>query len=103
MTTTRAEQKANRTVEHLAQQIGMSVLNFERRIEQMSDAGVTVRGMAVRLPTEEKPDYLITVRADGENAAMVAFSGGLTLAEVLRGTIERMGNGSLKWREDEYR
>lgn len=100
---TRAEEKADKTLEDLARRIGITLLNFERRIEQLDEEGVQLRRLSIRLPTEEKPDYLITIGAVGETSDIVAFHGGVSLAEALRGALERIYNRSLKWRDDEYK
>jgi hypothetical protein len=65
--------------------------------------GWELMGLSVRKPREEGQDYLITLRAlshDGQ--PVIAFSGGAGLGDAFVTLVNRLENGSLKWREDEF-
>lgn len=64
---------------------------------------VDVVGLSVRGPQGPGGDFLITVRGlDEDGQAVVAFHGASDLAECLRGLSNRLLNGSLKWRSDQF-
>ncbi len=94
--------KKNKAVDELCKQAGFAQLVFERRAEQMAEEGLKLKSISIRLPTEDSPDYMVTIRADGESDAVVGFHGGLTLFEAVRGCLERLYNRNMKWRRDEY-
>lgn len=65
---------------------------------------VTITGISVRAPKERGDDFLITLRGeDGAGARVVAFHGSPDLLDAVRGAVNRIMNGSLKWREDALR
>ena len=67
------------------------------------NVGVQVQGFSIRIPAVQGGDFLITVRGlldDGTPA--VAFHGSPDFGEALRGLRNRIMNGSLKWRPDQY-
>lgn len=60
-----------------------------------------VTGLSIRAPRVQNDDFLVTVKAiDADGAPWVAFHGSPDLLDALRGVWNRLGNGSLKWRED---
>lgn len=59
-----------------------------------------LKGFNVRLPTEERPDALIVLKASGEGGAFVAFMGGLTLAQAILGWRAEHVAGKIRWRVD---
>jgi len=63
-----------------------------------------VVGLSVRPPNREKDDFLVVLRGlDAEGAPVVAFHGALSLLDALAGAGERLRNGTLTWRADEFR
>lgn len=96
------EAKALKTFEAMAQKVGAVILSIERRVEQSNESGLYLVGFSVRLPNEERPDVLLTARARTDTAALVAFHGAPEVGQALVGFMERFGNGSLKWKEDQY-
>jgi hypothetical protein len=64
---------------------------------------VEVVGLSVRAPTVDKPDFLVVLRGlDGEGAPVVAFHGADDLIGALGGAGERLRNGTLNWRLDQF-
>lgn len=82
----------------LAQQF----IRFEHVAQRMFEDDKEVYGLSVRVPTEEGADYLVTVRARIGNDRMVAFHTSDTFSEVMRGTVARLENGSMRWKVDMY-
>lgn len=64
---------------------------------------VEVVGLSIRPPTVDKPDFLVVLRGlDAEGAPVVAFHGADDLVGALGGAGERLRNGTLRWRPDEF-
>ena len=103
MTRAREENDRRRVAENeVFQRLGVTVTMFERRLETMEDAGIFPKSMLFKLYTGDREDVFVVVKADSEGGPVVAFGGGMTLGEALRSTLERMYNGSIKWKADEY-
>lgn len=81
---------------------GERVALFERFADNLFEDGITITGITMRAPNYESAEYLFIVRATKSGAKVVAFHAGETFEDGLRGTLARMGNKSLKWREDSY-
>lgn len=65
--------------------------------------GMQVTGMGIRMPREERGEFLVTIRAlDSEGAPFVAFHGASDLGEALTGLWNRLQNGTLRWKPDEW-
>ncbi len=79
-----------------------TVLTAERVFDKLFDEGVYVRGMSIRLPNDESPEYLMVVRLDGEGGKRVGFHSADTLLSLVVGTLRRLRSGSIKFKEDEY-
>lgn len=82
--------------------LGQHLVRFEGMVEQLFEEDIEIQGMSIRVPQEEGQDYLVTVRAFEEGKKVVAFNSGATFAEVLRGTLARLQNRSLRWKADSY-
>lgn len=64
---------------------------------------VDIVGVSIRAPRVRGDDYLLTIRGlDEDGARVVAFHGAADLVEAFRGLQNRLLNGSLKWRIDNY-
>lgn len=67
------------------------------------DWSVAVTGFSVRAPQSPGGDFLITIRAlDHEGGPVVAWHGSPELGNAIQGLHNRLRNGSLKWRADEW-
>jgi len=71
-------------------------------LDRLFENDVIVRRVSVTMPTETKPGYTAVVTAQVNGKAAVAFHGGETLGDAMKGLLERMENGSLTWKEDRY-
>jgi hypothetical protein len=76
---------------------------FEHSVERLEDDDTWVRSLSIRLPDGVRTSYLIVARADTPEGAVVAFHDAPQLLEALGGFCERLRNGSLRWKPDEYR
>jgi len=67
------------------------------------DLAVQVHGFSVKPPQAEGGEFLLVLRGlDGEGAPVVAFHSATELCEVFSGVANRLANGSLVWRPDQY-
>jgi hypothetical protein len=79
-----------------------AVLLFERVADRMFEEDTEITGISIRMPTLDKGEYLMIVRAREGNRQIVAFHSAPTLFELVAGTVQRLQNKSLKWKDDEY-
>lgn len=70
--------------------------------ERLDENDLSIDSMSLRLPQYVSGDYLVTVRARKEGVAVVGFHGADSMAEVLRGVMARLENGSMQWKDDKY-
>jgi hypothetical protein len=94
--------KLSRAVDAMLERAGGSLLVFEKRMESLAEEGIVLTGFSVRLPSEDKPDVFVVIRAATDTAKLVGFHGAPTLIEAIPGALERLYNRSIKWREDNY-
>lgn len=70
----------------------------ERGVALADGAIMQVTIKAPKVPGGE-PLVIVKARVEGQN--IIAFSGGFDGAEALRVALERVQNGTIKWREDQ--
>lgn len=64
---------------------------------------VDVTGFSVKAPVGSGGDFLITVRGfDEEGAPVVGFHGSVDLLDAICGAQNRVQNGTMKWKPDEW-
>lgn len=79
-----------------------SIYVTQGRIDSQFDGNMMVKSIKIRLPNAPGGDYMAVITADTTEGSKVSFHGGSSLPDVLRGLCERLNNGRLKWRDDEY-
>lgn len=80
-----------------ADEIGLALAGYR-------SLSVEVIGLSIRPPQGQGGDFLITVRGlSADGGRVVAFHGSPDFGDALRGLHNRLLNGSLKWREDQFR
>lgn len=82
--------------------LGAKVTEFDSLFDALWDKGVYIRSLRFKLPTEDDPRYLVVIKADTEQGSVVGFHGDDGFAATLQGTLNRLRNGSIKWKVDEY-
>lgn len=64
---------------------------------------IEFRGLTLRPPQVQSGEWLCVMKGfDHEGGAVVAFHSARTGAEALAGAINRMANGKLTWKEDQF-
>lgn len=97
------EDRAERSTSERNRRAGRALEMLGSRMSGGFNAGWEIMGLSVRKPRIEGEDFLITVRAltpDGQ--PVVAFSGGAFLDDAFVTLVNRIANGTLKWREDQF-
>lgn len=95
-------ERINQAGQDLANRYGAALIGADRNFEKRYEEGTHVVGLTVKLPREIGDDFLIVVRAQKEEARVVAFHGAPTFAEAVVGMLTRLQQDTLKWKEDEY-
>ena len=101
-TNSRKNRDAERAFGQLAERAGTVLITADRHLDTLLDKGVDVTAMRIKMPVEEGNDYFVIVQARVEGVASVGFHGSDTFAEAVVGALNRLYNGSISWREDEY-
>jgi hypothetical protein len=79
-----------------------AITDFERQADRLSESDLLITSMTIRCPGFDRGDYLLVLRGTTPDGAVVAFHNAPTLWETLEGAVNRLKNGSLKWKEDQY-
>ena len=95
--------RGEQSLEDRWQAAGKAVDYLGLAMRDMRSLAVLPYSFSVKAPTEEKPEFFMVVRGiDGEGRPVVAFHSSLELDTLFRGVEQRLLNGTLKWRDDEY-
>lgn len=81
---------------------GKALYDFERAVWKYEEDDIYIDSIRFRSPAGPDGEVLAIVKAYAGNAPVIAFHSGTPFAECVFGTITRMTNKSLKWREDKY-
>lgn len=79
-----------------------NLLSFEDTIERMFEEEIFVLGFSVKLPNDDRPEYLAVVRISVGGEKKVGFHNALTLGDLVIGVANRLRNRSFQWKDDEY-
>ncbi len=79
-----------------------TLIDFEHTVEQLFEDDVYVHGLSIKLPDDDRPEYLAVVRVSIGGTKKVGFHNALTFGDVVVGVVARLKNRSFKWKDDEY-
>lgn len=82
--------------------LGYALLSTNRWLDGERAQGVYIMSLKVRMPTEDHPECLVIVSAFKEGLRLVGFNTSDSPAEAIKGAIQRIENGTMVWREDNY-
>lgn len=86
------------------ERLGFLITGFEHLFSDNWRGEIELEGLSVRIKGGDVPAFLVVLRGySGDGTPVVAFHDGLSFSEAMAGAAERMANGLLKWRTDEYR
>jgi hypothetical protein len=82
--------------------VGLACEALDQNIDKLDDKGFVFIGFNAKAPTEDRSDWLITVKAEVNGEKCIAFCSGFTLAEALNRAIRDFANLKLKWKVDDF-
>lgn len=108
--------KENRQVAEVSGNVLATQANLDRIISRTGnvvhqasfymehDFGGTKKVKSIRLkgPSEPGGDWLVVVSVDIDGYAMVGFHRDISMQAALEGSLQRILNGGIKWKDDEY-
>jgi hypothetical protein len=80
-----------------------ALLTLQSHMEGLSPTGRIIDGIRITDRAGDGTDLLAAVKGVSENGYEVAFSSATNLLELVHSISARLKNGSMKWKEDEYR
>lgn len=101
-TNSKANRDATEALERQARGIGYVLIGFDRVLENADQDNLYVTGISLRPPGDDRPEWLLIVRAMGDGQAVVAFHAASSFVEVVKGFCDRFQNRTLRWKEDQY-
>lgn len=85
------------------QRAGLALQQLDALAQGWRSVEYELLGLSIKCPRSEGDDYLVTVRAlDAAGQPVVAFHGAYNLLELLIGVSNRISNGGLRWKVDEW-
>lgn len=82
------------------QNVGEFLDNLEDWEVPGQPEGTVLTGVSIRLPTADRPEVLIVLKASGEGGRFVGFVGGLDLTQAILVWRARWMAAGMKWRKD---
>lgn len=88
--------------ERILSKTGFALHSTDHRLDSMIDEGIVIKQISLKASAGPRGEWLAVVTADTENGSIVAFHSSEGFTTVVEGVCNRLINGSLKWREDQY-
>ena len=83
--------------------VGSAIRRLERHFEYHKEYAVQLVGFSLRAPRAEGEEFLLTLRGLGDDGGpVVAFHSAPYLPDVFTGAVNRLNNGTLKWKPDAW-
>jgi len=100
----RYDMEEQKLMDKAKRRLHWGVRYLERALDGEQVGDVDCVGFSIRPPTRDKNEYLCVMRGlSDDGSPVVAFHSAVGLGEVLTGIGERLRNGTLSWRPDEFR
>jgi len=81
---------------------GTALVRGSNAIGTNAERGIFIKAFRLVLKDPDLDEWLVVITASTENGQIVAFHGGTSMIEAFTSALNRLVNGSLKWKEDEY-
>jgi len=82
--------------------VGEALLQLDLAVRRYRKDGNELRDIRLKAPSEEEGEWFVVVRAVLEGDPFVGFHNAFSAGDALRGAINRILNGKMKWRSDDY-
>lgn len=78
------------------------LLNIQTYQQEIQEGRPTLTGLVVKCDPDDEAGVLVVLKGYLGQVEMVAFHRADTVSEAISSTGNRLRNGSLKWKEDQY-
>lgn len=92
----------NVAVQRIYIQAGQSIAWLDLSVEANSESSVQLLGVSVRIAEHPGGEHLFVLKGRYQGERVVSFHQDSSLLSGITGVGNRIRNGSLKWRPDEY-
>lgn len=89
-------------LDRMLHKIGAAIMRGNSYMEKNAEAGTYIRKISLASPWEKSGEWFVVITKYEEGMPLVAFHSADTLQQAVVGLLNRLRNGSLKWRTDEY-
>ena len=90
------------SVERVMMKTARSLYMTDQRVSDDLPNRVNLRQLRIKAPAQIGGEWFAVVTAYLEDAPVVAFHSGSSFVSTIEGVCNRINNGSLKWKDDEY-
>lgn len=104
MARTRFDEKDDRRREASDKKLGKTLQLWDHVFGSIFRGECEVQGLSLKRSTTSD-EFLVVIRglSEEDGTPMVAFHAAVTVADALAGAAQRVADGTVKWRVDEYR
>lgn len=90
-------------IEQIKEKGGSALILVSRYMEYgTGDPALFITKITIKAPKNQNDDYFVIVNAVCGGEHLVAFGSGQDATGAISATMNRIANGSIKWREDEF-
>lgn len=82
--------------------LGASLYTFDGRFSRDNMGGIALKAIRFKAPHAPTGEWLAVVTAWQDQVEVVAFHKDASFVECVQGLMNRLNNGSLNWKVDEY-
>jgi hypothetical protein len=92
--------KEDQLFERVKEKSGFALMRLGSICERSRDLDISITEIRIKLDGSVYDNVLLIVKAETPEGNIIAFHGGEDLASVVIGLVNRLDNGSIKWKED---
>ena len=94
------ERRLIKSAEGYRERLGECVMLLDEYVQGARGQGEYLTEIRFMVRYGDEGDILVVIKRESEGEKEIAFHSADTMAEAMSGALSRIGNGSLKWRED---